>query len=91
MLVELVMGKQVVLDVEMLKKDARCAGILGQHHIGLFQDAYGAQGHVLHVAHWCGYDVKYSHFSDKYTYLFSTTQITRHFFAIFSTRDSSND
>ena len=46
---------------------------------------------VLHIAHWCGYDVKYSHFRDKYTYLFSTTQITRHFFAIFSTRDSSND
>ena len=57
MLVELVMGQQMVLDVKVAEQIARCARVFGKHYIGLFQYAYGAERHVLHIAHWCRYNI----------------------------------
>jgi hypothetical protein len=49
----------------MLQQDTRRSGILCQHQIDLFQDADGAQGHILHIAYRRRNDIQYSHSAGK--------------------------
>ena len=66
-LVELVMGEQSILDIEVFEEHSRGSGIFCQDHVGLFQYSDGAKGHVLHVSHRCGDDIQDAHSVRKYS------------------------
>lgn len=54
-LVELVVRHQLILYFKMLEQYARGAGVFGQNHIGLLQNAQGSEGYVFKISHGCGY------------------------------------
>ena len=50
-LVELVVRKQLAVDVEMLEKHGTGPGVLGKYQVRFTQDPYGPHGHVLEISH----------------------------------------
>lgn len=57
MFIKLMMSHEPVLDVEVLEKCAGGPRVFGEDDVGFFQDADGAEGHILQITDRSGYKI----------------------------------
>ena len=57
MFVEFVVAHQSGADVVVLEQHARRSGVFCQYDVGFLQHPEGAEGDVLQIADWRGYEI----------------------------------